>query len=96
MPSLFVMCIMKPLFGPQQILFIHSDSEKNSLIKNMFYFVCFIFGLQLSVFNTTFNNITIFFNLVWSVLLVEETGVPVENQRSATGHWQTLPHQVVW
>ena len=27
------------------------------------------------VFNATFNNISV----IWSVLLVEETGVPVEN-----------------
>jgi hypothetical protein len=32
---------------------------------------------------------------VWSVLLVEETGVPVENHRPATRHWQTLSHNVV-
>jgi hypothetical protein len=29
------------------------------------------------------------------VLLVEETGVPGENQRPAAGHWQTLSHNVV-
>ena len=32
------------------------------------------------VFNTTFNNI--------SVLLMKETGGPVENHRPAAGHWQ--------
>ena len=32
---------------------------------------------------------------LWSVLLVEETGVPVENQQPATSHWQTLSHNVV-
>ena len=34
----------------------------------------------------------------WSwrlVLLVEETGVPGENHRPATSHWQTLSHNVV-
>jgi hypothetical protein len=36
------------------------------------------------VFNTTFNNISV---ILWQpVLLVEETGVPGENHRSATGH----------
>jgi hypothetical protein len=34
------------------------------------------------VFNATFNNI--------SVLLVEETGVPRENHRPGSSHWQTL------
>ena len=45
------------------------------------------------VFNTTFNNILV--KSWWSVLLVEETGVPGENQRPATIHWQTLSHNVV-
>jgi hypothetical protein len=37
------------------------------------------------VFNTTFNNISV---ISWSVLLVEETGVPAEN------HWQTSSHNI--
>jgi hypothetical protein len=51
------------------------------------------FGLFM-VFNPKFNNISI---ITWrSVLLVEEkTGVPVENHRPATSHWQTLLHYVV-
>ena len=41
----------------------------------------------------TFNNISI---ISWrSVLLIEETGVPEENNRPATSHWQTLSHSVV-
>jgi len=36
------------------------------------------------VFNATFNNILV--TLWWSVLLVEETGVPGENKRLAAGH----------
>jgi len=45
------------------------------------------------VFNATFNNISV---ISWrSVLLVEETGVPRENHRSAASHWQTLSHTVV-
>ena len=36
------------------------------------------------VFNVTFNNISV---ISWqSVLLVEETGVPAENNRPATTH----------
>jgi len=31
----------------------------------------------------------------WSVLLVEETGVPCENYKPAGSHWQTLSHNVV-
>ena len=43
------------------------------------------------VFNVTFNNIS----AMRSVLLVEETGVPGENQRPVASHWQTLSHDVV-
>ena len=39
------------------------------------------------VFNTTFNNISVI--SWWSVLLMEETGVPVAS------HWATLLHNVV-
>jgi len=50
--------------------------------------VCF--GLM--VFNATFNNISA---ISWlSVLLVEETGVPGENNSLVTSHWQTF-HNVV-
>jgi hypothetical protein len=45
------------------------------------YFGVFVWFM---VFNTIFNNI--------SVLLVEETGVPVENHRPVASHWQTLSH----
>jgi hypothetical protein len=31
----------------------------------------------------------------WSVLLVEEAGVPRENHRPVASHWQTLSHNVV-
>jgi hypothetical protein len=44
------------------------------------------------VFNATFNNISVI--LWWSVLLVEETGVPGKNHRPVASHWQTLSHNV--
>jgi len=45
------------------------------------------------VYNATFNNVSV---ISWrSVLLVEETGVPGENQSPAPSHWQTLSHNVV-
>jgi len=45
------------------------------------------------MFNATFNNISV---ILWlSLLLVEETGVPGENQHSATSHLQSLSHIVV-
>jgi len=45
------------------------------------------------VFNATFKNFSAISR--WSVLLVEETGVPGENHRPVTNHWQTLSHNVV-
>jgi len=45
------------------------------------------------VFNATFNNISAM--LCRSVLLVEETGVPGENHRPATSHWQALSHNAI-
>ena len=47
----------------------------------------------LFVFSATFHNISV---ISWqSVLLVEETGGPEENNRPVTSHWQTLSLNVV-
>ena len=40
--------------------------------------------VRIMVFNATFNNISAI--SWWSVLLVEETGVPGENHRPAASH----------
>jgi len=48
--------------------------------------------VRVLVFNATFNNISAI--SWWSALLVEETGVPGENQRPVASHWQTLSHNV--
>ena len=42
------------------------------------------------MFNATFSNISVI--SLRSVKLVDETGVPRENHRSATTDWQTLSH----
>ena len=42
------------------------------------------FRVRVMVFNATFNNISII--SWWSVLLVEETGVPGENHRPVASH----------
>jgi hypothetical protein len=45
------------------------------------------------VLNATFNNISV---ISWmSVLLVEETGIPIENHWPVASYWQTLSHNVV-
>ena len=49
--------------------------------------------VMVMVFNATFNNISVI--SWWSALLVEETGMPGENQRPAARHWQTLSQNVV-
>jgi len=49
--------------------------------------------VMVMVLNATFNNISA---ISWrSVLLVEETRIPGENNRPASIHWQTLWHNVV-
>jgi hypothetical protein len=45
------------------------------------------------VFNATFSNISVI--SWWSVLLVEEPGVPGEIYRPAASNWQALSHNVV-
>ena len=44
--------------------------------------------VRIMVFNATFNNIAVI--SMWSVLLVEETGIPRESNRPVASHWQTL------
>jgi len=53
---------------------------------------CQLVDTWFMVFSTTFNNISVI--LWWSVLLVEETGVPGENHWSVASHWQTLSHKL--
>ena len=52
-----------------------------------------MFAVRVMVFNATFNNISVI--LWWTVLLVEESGVPGEKNQSAARHWQSLSHDVV-
>ena len=42
------------------------------------------YWVMIIVFNATFNNISVI--AWWSVLLVEETGVPGESHRPVTSH----------
>jgi hypothetical protein len=46
-----------------------------------------MFGVRVRVFNTTFNNISVISQQ--SVLLVEETGVPTENQTKSQTNFIT-------
>ena len=48
--------------------------------------------VRVMLFKATFNNIS--FISWWSVLLVEETGAPGENQRPPARSCQTLSHNV--
>jgi hypothetical protein len=45
------------------------------------------------VFNAASNNISVI--LWWSVLLVEDTGVPRDTHRPVASHRQSLSHNVV-
>jgi len=56
-------------------------------------FVCFWFDLVwFMVFNATFNNISVI--SWWSVLLVEETGVPGENHQLIASQCHILLYRV--
>ena len=68
------------------------DGSLSHCIYKLTQIIC-LKWVRVMVFNATFNNISV---ISWlSVLLVEETGVPGENQRPATSHWQTLSHNVI-
>ena len=62
-------------------MFLYSATERC-------YHLLYICLIWLIVLNATFNNISAI--SLWSVLLVEETGVPWENHRLAASHWQTF------
>jgi hypothetical protein len=50
-------------------------------------------GVRVTMFNATFNNSSA---ISWqSVLLVEETGVPIENHRPVASHKHTLSNNAV-
>ena len=57
---------------------------KNNPSLKMFYLSCSGSMVRTLAFSVTFNNISV---ISWlSVLLVEETGVPEENNRLAANH----------
>ena len=58
-----------------------------STVKQKYRLVWFM------LLNATLHNSSVI--TWWSVLLVDETGVPVENHQPVTSHWQTLSHNVV-
>jgi hypothetical protein len=66
---------------------------KNFLVLKMFCKYVFLSYIWFMLFNATFNNISVI--SLWSVLLVEESGVLSENHRPVQSHWQTLSHNVV-
>ena len=65
-------------------LFLSLISVLVFLSVGEFVHVCLF--IYLMVFHATFNNISV---ILWQLVsLVEETGVPGENHRSFTSHWQ--------
>jgi hypothetical protein len=61
-----------------------SSKENVKITENILSIYTTDFMDWFMVFNATFNNISVI--LWWSVLLVEETGVPRENHRPAASH----------
>jgi hypothetical protein len=65
----------------------------NIVSSNPAHATCTRYNIMVMMFNATFNNISV---ISWrSVLLVEETRVPIEKYRSVASYWQTLSHNVV-
>jgi hypothetical protein len=62
----------------EDVYYPEEVTDKNFLNISMYGLVWFM------VLNTTFNNISVI--SWWSVLLVEETGISVENHRPVTSH----------
>jgi hypothetical protein len=71
----------QPKFISQKYIMEVLHSEVIFLDSNGFLQVCFV---CLMMFNATFNNISVI--SWWSVLLVEETGVPEENHQPVASH----------
>jgi hypothetical protein len=85
----------KPLANHNYILCSHWLLESNCWTINILYFLrdCPTrFRFVFMVFNATFNKISV---ISWRSVLLEETGVPGENHRSVTIHWQNLSNNVV-
>jgi len=63
----------------------------------MLFLTCVLAGsnfiVRIMVLNATFNTISA---ILWrSVLLVEDTEVPGENDQAAANHWQTLSQSCI-
>jgi len=71
------------------LIFIFSAFTRSTfapIVKevNILYVIQVLVFVCLMLFNTTFNNISVI--SLWLVLLVEETGGPVENHRPVASH----------
>jgi hypothetical protein len=64
-------------------LAVHDTLQGNTLLKQTQYNNIRV-RVRIMVFNATFNNILVIW--WWSLLLVEEIGVPGENHRPVASH----------
>jgi hypothetical protein len=84
-------CKSKIVVLPDVLYIIILKSENNHLW--WYWNQNKVHKVRVMVLKATFNNISAILGRL--VLLMEETGVPRENHRSAASHWQTLSHTVV-
>jgi hypothetical protein len=102
--SLSCICNIVPAFNDRNLVIMDKRSHKWLKTLTLFY-DCYIDIIYIHVWSrghcgrnrmivvSAFSNILV---ISWrSVLLVEETGVPGDNHRPVTSHWQTLLHNVV-
>jgi len=80
------------MFNTSDVFMINSNMIEQTVLN--LHIIRTIFGLDgMVVLNATFNNISV---ISWrSFLLVEETGVPRENNWPVASHWQTLSHNII-
>jgi hypothetical protein len=72
-----VLCNKRVLFTNGQIISVLKLLIPVLLFYYILYFTIIVYWFDFMVLNPTFNNISVI--SWWSVLLVEETGVPREN-----------------
>ena len=86
-----------PTMGKQLVNIITCGCESSAPFFVIYKFTDLIYicrWVRVVMFSSTINNISVI--SWWSVLLVEDIGVPGENHRPVTSHWRTLYHIMLY
>jgi hypothetical protein len=84
-----------PVLDIYVILYRNCTSQNHQCFERPSWSLSYVYKQNIGwfMFNATFNNISVI--SWWSVLLVEETEGPRENQCPVASHWQTLSYNFV-